>query len=77
MDSVTSPCTVRVLLVREDRVLRANLAAYLLLGIRLVGRHYLNSAEQSEESHQAFIECSIAVHSKPAPSLCFGLSRAI
>lgn len=30
-----------VLLVGEDRVLRANLAAYLLLGIRLVGRHYL------------------------------------
>lgn len=30
-----------MLLVGEDRVLRANLAAYLLLGIRLVGRHYL------------------------------------
>ncbi|EGR4456842.1 diguanylate cyclase domain-containing protein [Vibrio cholerae] len=43
-----------VLLVGEDRVLRANLAAYLLLGIRLVGRHYLFSAEQSEESQQAF-----------------------
>lgn len=43
-----------MLLVGEDRVLRANLAAYLLLGIRLVGRHYLFSAEQSEESQQAF-----------------------
>ncbi|MCO4750551.1 hypothetical protein DK128_04130 [Vibrio cholerae O1 biovar El Tor] len=44
-----------MLLVGEDRVLRANLAAYLLLGIRLVGRHYLFSAEQSEESQQAFL----------------------
>lgn len=66
-----------MLLVGEDRVLRANLAAYLLLGIRLVGRHYLFSAEQSEESQQAFIERSPAVHSKSVPSLCFGLCRAI
>ncbi|MEH0388059.1 diguanylate cyclase domain-containing protein [Vibrio mimicus] len=42
-----------VLLVGEQRVLRANLAAYLLLGIRLVGRHYHFSTEQSGENEQA------------------------
>ncbi|KQB09565.1 diguanylate cyclase [Vibrio metoecus] len=43
-----------VLLVGEQRILRANVAAYLLLGIRLVGRHYLFASEQGEEGEHAF-----------------------
>ncbi|MFG0606315.1 diguanylate cyclase domain-containing protein [Vibrio mimicus] len=43
-----------ILLVGEQCVLQANLAAYLLLGIRLVGRHYLFSSELGKEGEQAF-----------------------
>lgn len=45
-----------VLLVGEQRVLSGNLAACLLLGVRLVGRHYRFAAELSQEHEQALYQ---------------------